>query len=115
MRYRIPPKLNMAGLSDSIVGIEGLGNAGRITVIALTASAWTALPTTPLTARASVFVQNQSGNGNVVLLNYSNTAGSGEGIQVADGGYKGASINGSVTLYGRMASGTGTVAVEELA
>jgi hypothetical protein len=104
----------MAGLSDSVVGVEGLGGSGRITIVALTASAWTALPTTALTDRNAILIQNQSDNGNVVLLNYSASAAS-EGMRLEDRATKGVSLKSSIVLYGRMVSGTGSVAVEELA
>ena len=105
----------MSGLSDSLVGIEGLGSSGRVSIVTLNGSGWTALPTTALSGRASILVQNQSGGGLTVLINYSNAAPAGEGIQIPDGGFKGMSVKDNVIVYGRMASGAGSVAVEELA
>lgn len=105
----------MSGLSDSLVGIEGLGSSGRVTVVPLNGSSWVALPTTPLAGRASICIQNQSGGGLAVLINYSNTAPETEGIQIFDQGSKAMTLKDNVIVYGRMTSGVGQVAVEELA
>lgn len=104
----------MAGLSDSVVGVEGLGGSGKVTIVALTSSAWTALPATALTNRNAIVIQNQSDNGNAVILNYSASSPA-EGMRLEDRGTKGLSLKETVIVYGRMVSGTGTVAIEELA
>jgi hypothetical protein len=67
-----------------------------------------------LASRVSVLVQNISGNGGIVLWNYSPTAPATEGAQIADGAAKTADLTGSYVIYGRMLSGVGTVCVDEV-
>lgn len=93
----------------------GLTIGGLITHVALTAAAWTPLPATPLADRNSILVQNISGNGGVVLWNYSASAPATEGIRIEDGGYKATILSDTIIVYGRMLSGTGTVCVDEVA
>lgn len=95
--------------------ISGLSVGGRVQVIALDDTAWVALPSSALANRNTVIIQNQSGNGNVILLNYSPTAPFSEGFRIEDGGYRGTGLTGSVTLYGRMLNGSGIACVEEIA
>jgi hypothetical protein len=75
------------------------------------------LPTTTLANRRVVIVQNQSGNGAIILLNYSNTAAANLGFRVLDGGHREILIGDGLTLYGRIQAptATGTAYVEELA
>jgi hypothetical protein len=64
-----------------------------------------------------VIVQNQSGNGGTILLNYTNTAAANLGFRVLDGGHREILLSDGLTLYGRMEAPTvtGTAYVEELA
>jgi hypothetical protein len=68
-----------------------------------------------LTDRNSIAIQNITGTGAVVLINYSPLAPSTEGFRVPDGGFKSMAITDSINVYGRMLAGSGTVVVEELA
>lgn len=107
-------KVDSAGRLISSSSLQGLYMAGKITIIALSDSEWTELPATALTNRNSISIQNQSGNGNSVLMNYSPNAPA-EGIRIEDGGYRALTIGGGIKVYGRMETGVGAVAVEELA
>jgi hypothetical protein len=104
----------MSGLSDSLVGIDGLYSTGKVTVVTLDSISWTPLPALALASRSALLIQNQSSSGVAVLINYSNTAGA-EGIKIEDRGFKSLAAKDTITVYGRMVSGSGTVAVEELA
>lgn len=117
-------KLGQKGASDvyvaggSVTGsftFQGLSIEGRVTLVSLNDSTWTALPATALADRNSISFQNQSDNGNTILINYDNTAPSGSGIRIEDGGWRALAIRPGIVVYGRMKSGTGTCAVEELA
>lgn len=94
---------------------SGLTIGGKITHVSLTDSAWTPLPTSPLANRNNLLVQNISGNGGTVLLNYINTAGATLGFRLADGGFKSADITDSIVIYGRMLVGTGEIVADEIA
>lgn len=96
----------------------GLTEGGLVTHVALTDSAWTALPTTPLSNRNSLQIQNISGNGAIILWNYSNSAPSTEGVRIEDGGFKERALTDDIIVYARVlasSGSSGTVVVEEVA
>jgi hypothetical protein len=94
--------------------LSGLAQAGRVTVLTLDDTGWTALPAAPLVNRNSIFVQNQSNNGGVVLFNYSASSPLSEGIRIEDGGFRSLIITDSIIVYAKMLAGLGVVAVEEI-
>lgn len=94
---------------------SGLNVGGLITHVPLTDGSWTAVPTSALADRNNIVVQNISGNGGVVLWNYSNTAPATEGFRIEDGGHKSVGITDDILVYCRMLSGTGEVCVDEVA
>jgi hypothetical protein len=99
---------------DISVSPAGLSGGGLVTHVNLTAASWTALPSTPLAGRRSILVQNISGNGNIVLWNYSASAPSTEGPRIEDGAIKTSDLSDSIIVYGRMLAGTGAVSVDEV-
>lgn len=99
----------------STIRPTGLTVGGKITHVSLTDTTWTALPTTPLSGRNSILVQNISDNGNIILWNYDNAAPATEGARIPDGNYKTAILTDSIIIYGRMLSGSGTACVDEVA
>lgn len=102
---------------DGDVIIKGLETAASSSRVSLVSTTWRALPTTKLANRRVVIVQNQSDNGAVILLNYSNTAAANLGWRILDGGHREILIGDGLTLYGRIQAptATGTAYVEELA
>lgn len=100
---------------DGTLRPAGLDLGGLITTITLDDTAWVAMPTTPLAERKNIAIQNQSGNGNKVLFNYSNTAPATEGWYIEDGGFKSVLLDNNVTVYCRMLTGSGKVVVDEVA
>lgn len=94
--------------------VTGLFNEGRITIMSLDDTAWVELPPSVLAGRNSISLQNQSDNGGTLLLNYTDAAPGNEGIRIEDGETRVMTLGG-IRVYGRMAFGTGTVAVEEIA
>jgi hypothetical protein len=106
--------VDSSGRLKSVTEIKGLSVAAKITIVSLTSTQWTALPSSPLAGRSSVCIQNQSGTTEAMFINYSASAPA-EGIRIEDGGFRALSIADGVTLYGRMVNGNGSVAVEELA
>lgn len=112
---KVGADVNILNPIEGSVQFQGLRTQGRITHVALTAGAWTALPASALTDRNSITIQNISGSGAVLLINYSPLSPSTEGFRVPDGGFKSMAITDGIQVYGRMLSGSGTVCVEELA
>lgn len=92
---------------------SGLSIAGKLTFVELSDSAWTALPLTPLSNRNGMSIQNQSPS--EMQVNFTGTGGYTEnGIKIIAGGERYYDITDSIVIYGRLASGTAKVAVEEL-
>lgn len=102
---------------DGDVIIKGLETAATSSRIMLTNTQWKELPSTNLANRRVIIVQNQSGNGATMLLNYTSTAAANLGFRVLDGGHREILIGDGLTLYGRVLAPavTGTAYVEELA
>jgi len=91
----------------------GLGaGGGLVTVVALNSSTWTALPSTAATNRKAVAIQNRSGID--IKVNYSSGVAGYVGMTIPDGGERFYDMSSAVTIYGKSASGTPSVNVEEL-
>lgn len=87
--------------------------SGRVTVVALNNTAWTALPGTPLANRQGLAVQNLSGDN--VLLNWSNAAAPTSHIFLASGAERFYQAKDTAILYGRLQNNaSGDVHIEEL-
>jgi hypothetical protein len=105
-------------ISGAVTGsfsASGLTIGGLITQLSIDASAWYPAPTTALADRNNITVQNISGNGGVVLWNYSGSAPATEGFRIEDGGFKSVAITETIPVFLRMLSGSGTVTVDEVA
>lgn len=102
-------------IGGGTVTLSGLSVGGIITHVNLDDTQWKPLPATPLSGRNSILVQNISGNTGVVLWNYSAVAPATEGPRIEDGGFKSAVLTDDIIIYGRMLSGSGTVAIDEVA
>lgn len=102
---------------DGDVAIKGLSEAAQVSRITLTHNDWTELPISSLPDRRAIMIQNQSGNGATIVLNFTPTAAANLGFRVLDGGHRELLLASSITIYGRILSpGTvGTALVEELA
>ena len=94
--------------------VSGLSVGGRVTEVALNAITWTALPATPLANRNAMAIQNESGID--IKLNYSSGVSGYVGVTVSGAnGERQYDISDEIILYGKSASGTPTITVEELA
>ena len=93
---------------------SGLTVGGLTTEVDINDASWVALPTTALTDRNALSVQNVSGF--EMKVRYT-AAGGYNGMVIATGAERHYDITDSITLYGRAISGAGTVSVnvEELA
>lgn len=91
---------------------SGLNNGGLITEVTLNSATWTALPATALTNRNAIRVQNQSAI--EIKLNYSGSVSGYVGVWVKPNGETYYDITDDIVIYGKSASGTPTVIVEEI-
>ncbi len=102
--------------SGSITGTftpSGLTIGGRITVVSINSTTWTALPATPLANRNAVAIQNESGG--LVKVNYDSAAVGFVGMTIFDDGERQYDITDDILIYAKSASGTVNVTVEEIA
>jgi len=102
---------------NAFVKQVGAFSSGVMTEVSLDDSSWTALPSSALSDRVFVSVQYSdfnAGKSKQVLLNYSNSAASDEGIRLGGGDIWSRTISDSITIYGRVTSGSADVIVEEI-
>lgn len=93
---------------------SGLRVAGKITVVTLNSSTWTALPATPLTGRNALAIQNEDTSVKV-KVNYDNSASGFVGMTIfPNGGERQYNIADDIILYAKCEAGSIDVTVEEL-
>ena len=91
----------------------GLSVGGRVTEVTLTSSGWTALPATALEFRNAISIQNLSGQ--TIKLNYDNSVSGFVGVSILNNSERYYDMKDTITLYGKSASGSAVIVVEELA
>lgn len=91
----------------------GLSTAGKITEIAINSTGWTALPTTALSNRNGIGIQNP--NGVEIKINFDNSEPSYVGWRISPNGETFLDIKDSVIIYARAAAGTPTLTLMEVA
>lgn len=97
---------------DGSFSPSGLKNSGLHTEVSINDSTWVALPSTALTDRNAIAVQN---NTNVVVyINHSNSATIQTGMRIQPGGERTYDIKDTIVIYGMSDSGNQTLDVEEL-
>jgi hypothetical protein len=87
---------------------SGLKVAGRMIQVTVPDNAWVALPTTALSGRNAVSVQNQSAF--EMKVNYDNSVGY-IGANVAPNGERFWDVTDAITLYGRAFPGAGPIVI----
>lgn len=92
---------------------SGLIVGGVITEVSLNSSSWTALPSSALSGRNALSIQNRSGT--EIKINYDNSVVGYVGIVIPDGGERFYDISDSIVIYAKSSSGTPTVVIEEIA
>lgn len=92
---------------------SGLTIGGKITLVTINDSTWSALPTTALTNRNAICIQNRSGQ--EIKINYDNTVVGYVGVVLPDKGERYYDISDSIVIYAKSSSGTANVTVEEIA
>lgn len=106
---------NPAGETIDITGdftASGLTVAGKITEVALNSSTWTALPSTALTNRNGMGIQNP--NGVEIKLNFDNTEPGYVGWKIAPNGETFLDVRDTIVIYAKSASSTPTVVIMEV-
>ncbi len=92
---------------------SGLTLGGLITIVVVSDSVWTALPTTALSERNAICIQNRSGL--EIKINYDNTVVGYVGIVLPDKGERYYDITDNIPLYAKSSSGNANVTIEEIA
>ena len=101
------------GVVEGNFSFSGLRNAGRISVVALNDTTWTALPLVPLTARNAICIQNESGI--IIKTNYDNAEPGFVGMSIGgSGGERQYDITDTIIIYAKAQSGTPSITLEEL-
>ena len=93
----------------------GLRNAGLYTAVSIPDNAWVAIPSTALTDRNQINIQNFTGF--EMKVNHSGTGGYADnGMRIPSGTERFYQITEGIAVYARMAPGAGTqtIDVEEL-
>lgn len=92
---------------------SGLSTAGKITEITINSTGWTTLPTTALTSRNGIGIQNP--NGVEIKLNFDNAEPGYIGWRISPNGETFLDIKDSVIIYAKAAAGTPTLTLMEVA
>ena len=92
---------------------SGLNTGGKVTEVTLDTSNWTALPTTALSDRNAICIQNKSGT--EIKINYNNSVVGYVGIVISNGSERFYDITDDIIIYAKASSGTPTINIEEIA
>lgn len=105
------------GLDVSIIKGSNSGSnlkTGLVSIVSVPDDSWVPLPTTALSGRVSLAIQNLSGVD--LEVKYENAGGFGTGMLVATGSERAYELPEGLVLYGRVASsGPKNIRIEELA
>lgn len=91
----------------------GLSVSGKVTIVSINTSTWTALPATALTDRNAISIQNQSDE--TIKVNYDTGVSGFVGMEIPAGGERFYNITDDVVIYAKSSSTTVSIAVEEVA
>lgn len=97
---------------DLVFRPSGLTIEGRITIVTINDSSWTALPATPLENRNAISIQNQTDT--EIKINFRDDV-SYTGVIIAGGGERFYDITDDIIVYARSSSGDADIAIEEVA
>lgn len=97
------------GTSGASFQVTGANIAGDHEEVTVPDNAWVALPGTALANRNAVNIQNNSGF--EMKVNFDNGVGY-EGMTIPDGGERQYAMTENVIIYGRMAPGSGSQAID---
>ncbi len=92
---------------------SGLKIAGRVSIVNVNDTTWTALPATALTDRNAISIINRSGQ--QVKINYSASVSGYVGVPIDNGSERFYDISDSIVVYCKSQTGSAELIVEELA
>lgn len=99
---------------EGTLQFSGLSIGGKITLVSINDSTWTALPATALANRNGLSIQNVSGQD--IYLQYDNTSvTANEWVTVGNNVERYYNITDTIVVYGKASNGTVNVLIEELA
>jgi hypothetical protein len=99
-------------VTRGVMSPSGLRNGGRITLVALNAVTWTALPPTPLTDRNAMCIQNISGV--EIRLQYDSATVGYVGVVIASGSERFYDITDTIMVYAKSSAGAPVIVIEEI-
>jgi len=100
--------------AKGVFKFSGLNTGGKVTAVVLNDSTWSALPTTALSNRNAISIQNRSGH--EIKLNYDNSVVGYVGMTISNGEERQYDITDAIVIYAKAISGTTpTIMVEEIA
>jgi hypothetical protein len=107
-----PPKPKLRTTATGTFTFSGLKNGGKITEVTLNDATWTPLPAAALANRNAIAIQNDSGQD--IKINYDNAVVGFIGVKIPNGGERQYDITDGIIQYGKCASGTCNIVIEEL-
>lgn len=111
---------SLSGLRKLLTGLNiastpsGLTIGGKVTVVTVNDTTWTALPLVPLAQRNQINIQNDDAS-IAIKLNYDPTTVGYVGMVVGPGIEKGYAIKDTILIYAKSASGSVVLNIEEIA
>ena len=100
-------------LGNFNVQLSGLNIGGRITSVSLNNTTWTALPSTPLSNRNAMSIQNTSAE--EIKINYDNSVVGYVGVKISPDSERFYDVTENVIIYAKSSASSITIQVEELA
>ncbi len=92
----------------------GLQNGGRVTIVTINETTWTALPPTALTDRNALSIINTSGV--EIKINYDNSVVGYVGVPIRNNDERYYDVKDTIVIYAKSTTGSGSVdvTIEEL-
>jgi hypothetical protein len=92
---------------------SGLNIGGKVSVVSINNTTWSALPPTALADRNALAILNRSGQ--EIVINYDNTTVGYVGVPISDGAERQYDITEVITIYAKSQTSACTIIVEEIA
>lgn len=104
--------INPDGSINTDTTAGGQAGVGRVTLVTINNTGWTALPATPLANRNAFCIQNRSGQ--EIKINYTNTDPGYVGMTIDFHGERNYDIGPAIIMYAKSISSSCVVNVEEI-
>ena len=109
---KVRVRTSTTGTLTGEISPSGLKNAGRVTVVTLNDTTWTALPPTALTDRNAIGIQNSSAQ--EIKVNFDPSVIGFVGMTIASESERTYDITDAIVIYGKCQSATVEINVEEI-